>query len=122
MKIIFQPKTVFVVAAILIVGGLFVVLRNIERDGPQTAEVELDGCREDAECVLVQDGWCKTISAVNKNLEAEWKEENVKQAEAARQNRQTCEPMPAEYLDIGNFRAVCRQSKCAAKFIGVLAQ
>ncbi|MDZ4296079.1 MAG: hypothetical protein U1A16_01780, partial [Patescibacteria group bacterium] len=102
---------------ILIGSGIFIVLRDTERERPQTAEVELDGCREDAECVLVQDGWCKTISAVGKNKETEWKEENAKQVNIARQNRQTCEPMSAEYLDIGNFRAVCKQSRCVAEMI-----
>ena len=118
VKTIFQPKTVFVVAAILVGGGMFVVLRNAERDKPQTAKVQLEGgCREDTECVLVQDGWCKTVLAVRKNKETEWTEENAKQVETARQNRQTCEPMPAEYLDIGNFRAVCKQSRCVAELI-----
>ena len=118
VKTIFQPKIVFVVAAILIGGGMFVVLRNTERDKPQIVEVRLDGgCKEDAECVLVQDGWCKTVLAVRKNKETEWKGENAKQVETARQNRQTCESMPAEYLDIGNFRAVCRQLRCVAELI-----
>ena len=67
--------SIFVVAAILIGGGIFVVLRNTEGDTPQTTEVQLDGgCKEDTECVLVQDGWCKTVLAVRKNKETEWKE------------------------------------------------
>ena len=117
-KALWGRMSVFVVVAILIGGGRFVVLRDTERDKPQTAELQLDGdCVEDAECVSVQDGWCKTILAVHKNNETEWKKENAEQVETARQNRQTCEPMPAEYLDIGNFRAVCKQLRCVAELI-----
>jgi len=113
-----ERMSIFVVAAILIGGGIFVVLRNTEGDTPQTTEVQLDGgCKEDTECVLVQDGWCKTVLAVRKSKETEWKEENAKQVEIARQNRQTCEPMPAEFFDVGNFRAVCKQSRCVAELI-----
>ncbi|OGZ06815.1 MAG: hypothetical protein A3C13_00710 [Candidatus Lloydbacteria bacterium RIFCSPHIGHO2_02_FULL_50_11] len=118
IKTIFQPKIVFVVVAILILGGILVVLRDTERDKPQTAEVQLDeSCREDADCVLVQEGWCKTVLAVRQSKETEWKEEDAEQVETARQNQQTCEPMPAEYLDIGNFSAVCKQSRCVAELI-----
>lgn len=118
LKTIFQIKIVFILVAILIGGGIFIVLRNTDIDKPQTAEIQFDGgCREDAECVSVQDGWCKTVLAVHKNKEIEWQEENAKQVETARQNQQTCESMPAEYLDIGNFRAVCKQSGCVAELI-----
>ena len=120
IKTIFQPKTIFVVVAILIGGGMFVVLRNTDTGQNQQSNTEIRAdeiCETDADCVLVQDGWCKTVLAVHKNKETERKEENSEQAETARQNRQTCELMPAEYLDIGNFRAVCKQSRCVEELI-----
>ena len=120
VKKIFQPKTIFVVVAILIGGGMFLILRNTDTGQNQQSNTEIRAdeiCETDADCVLVQDGWCKTVLAVHKNKETEWKEENAKQAETARLNRQTCELMPAEYLDIGNFRAVCKQSRCVEELI-----
>lgn len=82
------------------------------------AEIRLDNeCRADADCVLVQDEWCKAVFAINKNEEAGWKEKNAKDAEVARQNRQTCELMPEEYARIENFNAICGQSGCVADFI-----
>ena len=120
IKTIFQPKTIFVVVAILIGGGMFLILRNTDTGQNQQSNTEMRAdeiCETDADCVLVQDGWCKTVLAVHKNKETEWKEENAKQVETARLNRQTCELMPAEYLDIGNFRAVCKQSRCIEELI-----
>ena len=97
---------------------MFLILRNTDTGQNQQSNTEIwadEICKTDADCVLVQDGWCKTVLAVRKNKETEWKEENAKQVEIARQNRQTCELMPAEYLDIGNFRAVCKQSRCVVE-------
>lgn len=87
----------------------------------QAAEQQGD-CTINADCALVQDKWCKTVLAVGEKEKAAWEEENARQAEIARRNRQTCELMPEEYLDIENFRAVCKQSKCDVEFIGGLAQ
>ena len=111
---------VLIVVAILIGGGIFVVLRNTDTGQNQQSNTEIRAdeiCETDTECVLVQDGWCKTVLAVRKSKEIEWKEENTKQIETARQNQQTCEPMPAEFSDVGNFRAVCKQSRCVAELI-----
>ena len=70
IKTIFQPKTIFVVVAILIGGGMFVVLRNTDTGQNQQSNTEIRAdeiCETDADCVLVQDGWCKTILSVHKN-------------------------------------------------------
>lgn len=105
------------VAILLLAAGVFFILTDRGEDQQPQIEAQSDeACAADADCVLVQDGWCKTILAVNKDKETEWKEENAEQTEAARQNRQTCELMPEEYFVIENFQPVCRQSECVAEF------
>lgn len=79
-------------------------------------------CTVDTDCALVQDGWCKTVSAIKKNQAAVWKAQNIKQVEIARQNRQTCELMPEEFQVMENFSAVCKETSCTAKFTGTLAR
>lgn len=88
----------------------------------QQAAEQQGRCTTDADCALVQDRWCKTVLAVGEKEKAAWEEENVRQTEIARRNRQTCKLMLEEYLDIKNFRAVCRQSQCDVEFIRGLAQ
>jgi|SRR3989338_7037987 len=111
-------NTILVVVVVTLIGGGVFFLRGVDRDELQTVETQpYEDCRIDAECVLVQDGWCEIVLAVHKNKEIEWREENAKQVEIARQNQQTCEPMSADYLDTGDFKALCKQSRCVAELI-----
>lgn len=114
------------VVVILLSGSIFFVLRDdidnmLYQFGSwqlQRGEAQLYGCSTDTDCVLVQDGWCRTVIAINKDRETKWKKENARQTEIAEQNRQTCKPTLQEYTDINNFQASCQQSRCKAIFIG----
>lgn len=115
--------TIIIVAAVVAGGILIFQNRNSSYRSQQYGKQEsvgpsYGGCTISADCVLVQEKWCKTVLAVNKTKEAAWQEDNAKQTEIARQNAQTCELMPEGYFAVENFRATCKQSECVAEFIG----
>jgi len=91
-------------------------LYNINTSLLERERQQLYGCNIQTDCVLVRGGWCGTVLAINKNNENDWKKEDVRQTERARQNRQTCKPTVKGYTDISNFSASCEQSRCIAKF------
>jgi hypothetical protein len=74
-------------------------------------------CNDDSDCILVQDTWCKTVLAINKVYKEKWTEQNIKDAQKAKENRQTCKPTLDEYMNIDNFQAVCTNDVCKASFI-----
>lgn len=117
-----------VIVAVVILGGMLIfqnknsLFKNQPYESQEPVEFSYDSCTTSADCVLVQDGWCEIVLAVNKIKKAIWQEDNAKQTEIARQGRQTCKPMPEGYFDMNNFRAVCSQLKCIAEFIGNSAQ
>lgn len=117
-----------VVAILLIVGGIFLLLRDdnllyqYQYQQNQRAEENLYGCNSDTECVLVKSGYCGTVLAVNKEKETEWKEKNAKETERAKRDQGTCKPTFQEYIEIKNFKASCQQSRCKTVFVGKLQE
>ncbi|EKD64720.1 MAG: hypothetical protein ACD_50C00316G0007 [uncultured bacterium] len=115
----FKPeiRILLLAAVILAVGAIFLLrdddwLHQYQIEQNQRAEEEFYSCSVDAECILVQDEYCKTVVAINQHSESEWREENIKQAEIHRQERVTCTPTTQEAIDILNFQAVCQESRC----------
>lgn len=122
------PLITAIIAAAIVAGGVLVLWgkNSPYQDQPyeqkELSEASYDHCMINDDCALVQEEYCKTVRAVAKNSEFEWREKDVKQTETARREKQTCELAPEEHLDIKNFRTVCKQSKCVAEFSGNLAQ
>lgn len=125
-KIPFITAVIIVVAAVT--GGILIFQNRNSSDRDRQYEkqepvgLSYDDCKINTDCVLVQEKWCKTVLAVNKTKEVEWREDSAKQTEIAQRERQTCKLMPEEYLDMKNFRAVCKQSECLAEFNGDLTR
>lgn len=117
-----------VVAAVITVGGLFILrdknssYQDQQNEQKGLPEMPYDICAIHDDCALVQEEHCKSVRAISKNRELQWREDDAQQTEIARRERQTCELAPKEHRDIKNFRALCRQSQCIAVFMGDLAQ
>lgn len=63
--------------ALFVVGGIVVWLGAYGDlfDTRGTIEGRLHGCVTSEECILVKDGWCGTVVAVNKGKKSEWQRE-----------------------------------------------
>lgn len=107
-----------IISVLVITGGILYLQRGqissylIKREYQQ-----MYACVDDTDCVLVQQsGWCREVSAVNKNFEDEWYRQDEKTVELAEQGRWTCEPSLAEHHNMNNFKALCEGYKCTARF------
>lgn len=74
------------------------------------------GCKNGSDCIVVQDAWCKTVLSINKAYKEKWLEQNLKDAQKAKENRQTCKPTTEEYTNTNNFSAECREGICFAQY------
>jgi hypothetical protein len=71
-------------------------------------------CQTVGECVLVQDSWCKRISAINKtNLES-WSKQDRDRFKKAQETKQECKPAEGPELQLKSFRVDCVHESCAA--------
>lgn len=86
--------------------------------GGQNFLMKSKDCAVSEECLLVKNGWCGTIDAINTQSVSWWKRENEKRTRQAQRDRQTCKLMSEESLIMTNFIPVCTNGQCATRFIG----
>jgi len=87
-RVLFLIMVIIIVATA--VGGMFVLFgRNPSYQGqqyeqPESTEMAYYSCVIDTDCALVQGTYCQTVTAVVKNREILWREEDAKLTEVAR--------------------------------------
>ena len=71
-------------------------------------------CELNSDCVLVKDGYCSRVIAVNKMQMKNWKVFDQNKTQLALDAKQSCTPLPFEEK-IKDFKAVCLIKNCTAK-------
>ena len=92
-----KNKAKILLAILFILLGIGLVVFNSEKNYSLQDVISKNSkeCVENSDCVLVQGERCKVISAVDKDLEDEWYQQDEKNTERGRQERWTCEPRAA---------------------------